>query len=218
MIKIRYTACTYIHITQNLAADLVLGNPVLVPQCCRRTNNYVTLGSKRFIILLIDKPQWITPMKLCKICNQEKPYDATSNKDSKASGFYGASCWTCYLATNAKAANTKRRSTPEGQAKANAANLKLRATPEGHDKACAAARSYAKKCPGKVNAKNMAYYTSKLRRIPPWANLDAIKQVYTEAAQQKLTAILCKEWLITPRCHTICSNQRSQVMEHQLRS
>lgn len=44
----------------------------------------------------------MTSMKLCKICNCMKPHNATTMKDSKASGFKGAKCWNCYLPQHAE--------------------------------------------------------------------------------------------------------------------
>ena len=37
-------------------------------------------------------------MKLCKICNQVKPFDATQKYGSKRSGFMGNICWDCVKA------------------------------------------------------------------------------------------------------------------------
>lgn len=34
--------------------------------------------------------------RTCKICNQEKPYDPTAKRQSKAQGFVGNVCWTCH--------------------------------------------------------------------------------------------------------------------------
>ncbi len=82
------------------------------------------------------------------------------------------------------AAGAKRRSTEEGQAKNNAASLAwAKKYPE---KANAASVAWAKKNPAKNAAKRAKYYAAKLQRIPPWADLGAIKQVYVEAQQKGL--------------------------------
>ena len=36
-------------------------------------------------------------MKHCITCNKVKPFDPTAKKGSKASGFMGSECWTCYV-------------------------------------------------------------------------------------------------------------------------
>lgn len=36
-------------------------------------------------------------MKLCKVCNQLKPYDPTAKRQSKAQGFVGHVCWDCVV-------------------------------------------------------------------------------------------------------------------------
>ena len=36
--------------------------------------------------------------KLCKTCKQEKPFDPEAKRQSKAGGFMGNVCWTCYVA------------------------------------------------------------------------------------------------------------------------
>ncbi len=111
--------------------------------------------------------------KTCKVCGLVKPHDKTQKLNSKASGFIGQVCWTCYLladAARAAIANAKKRATPEGRAKHNAATY-----------------AWAKKYPAKNAALRMKYHAAKLRRVPAWADLAAINLVYTEAAQQGLT-------------------------------
>jgi 5-methylcytosine-specific restriction endonuclease McrA len=150
-------------------------------------------------------------MRYCKICNQEKFYELTAKSCSKASGFLGAVCWDCYLLSDAKR-NAARKATPEGRAKANAANratqaknrttpegldkiravqraakAKTRATPEGREKLNAAVRAWQKANRGKSNANCTRYAIAKIQRVPPWADLAAIKQVYTKAASKGLT-------------------------------
>jgi len=36
-------------------------------------------------------------MRYCKYCNQNKPFDHSQQRLSKASGFMGARCWDCYV-------------------------------------------------------------------------------------------------------------------------
>lgn len=36
--------------------------------------------------------------RICVVCQQAKPYDRTKPAHSSASGFHGASCWSCYKA------------------------------------------------------------------------------------------------------------------------
>lgn len=148
--------------------------------------------------------------RLCKICAQEKPYSKAGGKNKKASGFYGAVCWACFLRANVKrsaawrvapesrasylatVARTyvKRRSTEVARVADNAANAKTaakrRSTEAGRTKANAACLTWQKQYPGKANARNAKRHAAKLARIPLWADLEAIKQVYTEAAKQGL--------------------------------
>jgi hypothetical protein len=36
-------------------------------------------------------------IRLCQLCNEDKAWDEAAKKNSKASGFYGLSCWSCHL-------------------------------------------------------------------------------------------------------------------------
>jgi len=55
-------------------------------------------------------------MKTCSKCGVEKEFDRTAKKWSKASGFYGLTCWSCHLiAGRTRAASY--RATPIGRAK-----------------------------------------------------------------------------------------------------
>jgi len=36
-------------------------------------------------------------MKLCKECDEYKPYDPTQGRQTKASGFAGKVCWDCFV-------------------------------------------------------------------------------------------------------------------------
>lgn len=145
-------------------------------------------------------------MKTCKVCGLEKLYDRAQKKNSKASGFYGSVCWTCFVTAHAKVqsapdglvkarmAKARIRATPEGRAKDNAASAlwhkKTRSTPEGKAKANEASLAWAKKYPEKQNALNMKRHAAKLRRTPPWADLTAIAWFYKEAQRlTKLTGI-----------------------------
>lgn len=38
-------------------------------------------------------------MKLCKECNELKPYDPHAKRQSKAQGFVGLVCWDCFVRT-----------------------------------------------------------------------------------------------------------------------
>lgn len=103
--------------------------------------------------------------KTCKICGQTKP---CAKGQAKTSGFMGLVCWVCYLAAD-RTRKTAEHATADGRLKFNARSLAW----------------YAAN-PGKATAKTMRYYTAKRRRIPPWADLNAIKLVYMEAAKQGL--------------------------------
>ena len=50
------------------------------------------------------------------------------------------------------------------------------------EKTNAASAAYGKKNRGKVNAHTMKYYTGKLNRTPPWANMKKIERIYMFAA------------------------------------
>ena len=112
-------------------------------------------------------------MKVCAYCGLEKPFDKTQKYQSKASGFYGAACWGCHLSragTSSLASKRKLLATPEGRARHNATSRK-------------SGLVWAKKHPGKSNAKRMKYHATKLQRTPPWADLNAIRLVYEENAK-----------------------------------
>ena len=104
-------------------------------------------------------------MKQCKVCNKLQMYDPVQTRKSKASGFMGKVCWACHLVMQAA-----RLGTLEKRAKQNAASIIAQ-----------------KRNPGRVNAKNMAYKIAKMQRVPIWANLAKIAEVYNEAVRQKLT-------------------------------
>ena len=129
-------------------------------------------------------------MRYCKYCGEDKPHDAKAKLHSKASGFMGARCWSCYKARMVIVC-AKIRSTESGRIKTNATsakhNAKIRATPAGAAKFNAASRASKKNNPGACNAARVAYEQSKAKRIPPWANLEAIKAIYQEAAIKGLT-------------------------------
>jgi len=112
-------------------------------------------------------------LRLCKTCKKYHEWDTTCKLQSKASGFHGAHCWACHLEHNRQvlaAAGTKYRGTPQNKAKKVAASMLWRQNNRG-----------------KSNAIAMRRYVAKLQRVPPWADLTAIKQVYAKAAQCGLT-------------------------------
>lgn len=76
--------------------------------------------------------------------------------------------------------------TEEGLTKANAAVAKVRATEEGRARSNAASVAWAKKYPERHTANTMKYCANKLQRIPLWADLEAIQQVYAEAQKHGL--------------------------------
>lgn len=93
------------------------------------------------------------------------------------------------IAASAKA-YAKTRATPEGRTTCNAAaakrSAKIYTAPEGRARRIAAGLAWAKRYPEKNAAKVAQYKASKLQRIPLWADLDAIGQVYAEAQQKGL--------------------------------
>lgn len=103
--------------------------------------------------------------KTCKICGETKP---CAKGQAKASGFMGLTCWACYLEAD-RARKAAEHATQSGRLRFNAQSLAW----------------YAAN-PGKATAKTMKRYTAKRQRVPPWADLAAIKQVYLKAAQLEL--------------------------------
>lgn len=144
--------------------------------------------------------------KHCKQCGELKPHDPSQKYCSKASGFWALLCWDCYKA-KARAKAAKAYATPEGQASAKAAMARYYATDEGHAQVNAAALAWtkqhrstaegrakanassvacAKKYPERHAARGAKRRTATLKRIPPWADLSAIEQIYAEAQKQGL--------------------------------
>lgn len=147
-------------------------------------------------------------MKLCVYCGFLKPYFPQEKRHSKASGFFGARCWSC-RAISVITETSKELSvwlaTKEGQEYVSARNAELEAkkikakkraaykaflvTEAG--KAFVRARNsalmcaWAKKYPERMNAHNMKRHADKMRRTPPWADHAKIAEVYTEASKQK---------------------------------
>jgi hypothetical protein len=115
--------------------------------------------------------------RLCKYCGLEKFYDSTAKPQSKASGFMGAKCWTCRLATNSLANKIWQSKFPE---KAKAAKDVWYAANPGKRKEINAAWHAAN--PGAHAQQVRAYYCRKDMRTPSWANLAAIKEIYRQAA------------------------------------
>ena len=66
-------------------------------------------------------------MKLCKVCNQLKPFDLTAPHQSKAQGFMGLVCWDCFVtAQRIKMRARRNNQSPEILAlKARKAQLKV---------------------------------------------------------------------------------------------
>lgn len=150
--------------------------------------------------------------KTCKVCGVTKAFVPDQQARSKASGFHGSTCWACfvvkqrayYATPKGKATQQAYYNTPAGRARHNAAAAKTRsaegsrtkataaviryyATPEGRAKHIATSLAWQKKYPEKATAKAVKRHTAKLQRVPAWADLDAIAQVYAIAAQQGLS-------------------------------
>lgn len=106
--------------------------------------------------------------KTCKVCGLLKHYNSAPRTNSKASGFMGKVCWACFTAQS-RADCAAKCKTEEGRLKRNAAFY-----------------AWVARNKAKVNAVSMQRHAAKLQRIPHWADLSAIKQVYTEAAKQGL--------------------------------
>lgn len=121
----------------------------------------------------------------CTQCTGLKFYDKTGGQNKKASGFMGAVCWDCHKVNNTKR-NVAFRATPDGQASYLATGARRRSTEEGRAKACIAGLAWQKKYPEKATAKRMQYVAAKLQRVPVWADLEIIAQVYAEAQKQGL--------------------------------
>lgn len=81
--------------------------------------------------------------------------------------------------------SAKHRNNPINRAKHNERSRLAHA--KNIENTRAAALKWQRENPGRANANNMAYYTAKMKRVPSWANLEAIKQIYCLAAEQNLT-------------------------------
>lgn len=101
-------------------------------------------------------------MRLCSYCGCEKFYDPNPFLNGKkASGFFKARCWDCFLIAQAKI-----RSTPEGRARRKAANAKFRSTPEGRARHIQTSLAWQKKYPEKCVSIAQKYKARKLRQLP----------------------------------------------------
>ena len=107
-------------------------------------------------------------MKYCKYCGKDKPCNLTAKRYSKAYGFQGARCWDCVLLNTGTLSKT------------------IRATSVGHAKANANSAKWRKANLGIAAAAQVRYRTSKLQRIVPWTEHDAIKALYIEASTKSL--------------------------------
>jgi hypothetical protein len=110
-------------------------------------------------------------MKVCSICKELRPYDATQERRSKASGFFGAKCWTCYLEHK-----------KPGNLLASKRWYEKNATPEFLAAEVQRHLAWQKENPAKANAGTYKYRAKKYSATPPWADEDAILAYY-EAAQ-----------------------------------
>lgn len=118
--------------------------------------------------------------RLCNNCKQLKPYNALAKPQMKTSGFFGKVCWDCHNIIQ----NASYKANPT---KALASAAKYRATAHGAQVKANATAIWKQQNKGTCAAYTAAYTTAKLLRIPPWADLTAIQQVYQQAAEQGLT-------------------------------
>lgn len=112
-------------------------------------------------------------LRLCKICKEYSEWDTSCKLQSKASGFHGNMCWACHLVHNKQVLAS--------------AGSRYRGTPENKAKKILASKAWRQNNRGSSNAIAVRRYVAKLQRVPPWADLDAIAKVYTEAAAKGLT-------------------------------
>ena len=117
-------------------------------------------------------------LRLCNICNCEKPYDPSAKRNAAASGFQGMMCWGCMLNRD-RARMQAKRGTAAGREASREAMRKWHAKPENR----AVGLAWAKNNPDMHTAKNMRYKAAKLNRTPPWADHDKIKELYGAASQ-----------------------------------
>ncbi len=101
--------------------------------------------------------------KYCVYCKQDRPIDRSQTKGTKAYGFNSARCWNCHLEYKA-AEKRKLMEDPEYRAY----NSRL---------GCA----WAKLNPEKNLAKWHKYHQGKALRIPGWAKMDRIEEIYRRA-------------------------------------
>ena len=114
----------------------------------------------------------IPEAKTCTKCDVEKPMDEFANDKSRWDGKTHA-CKDC------RNANTRRsNSTPEGQKRLK----EYRRLPHVMEKTRAATKAWRQSPEGRRNEsrRTMEYEAAKLERIPPWVDMDAIKEVYDQ--------------------------------------
>lgn len=128
--------------------------------------------------------------KTCKVCGITKP---CTKGQTKASGFFGLICWDCYIVQDRVRCLEKQRAyyaTAIGRAAQQAASrlamAKARAIPERQLKMNQATKAWQKKYPEKATANSVKRHAAKLQRVPSWANLNIIKQVYKTAKDRGL--------------------------------
>jgi hypothetical protein len=112
-------------------------------------------------------------MRLCKVCNQEKPFDATQVK-AKASGFMGKVCYDCFTITQRARAQGLNPKDPEDLALSEQLKAAKLVKAEAKQKQkqlrvyVAQAKLYAKQVLKDIEYNRMIRY---------WVNTETIKQV-----------------------------------------
>jgi hypothetical protein len=110
--------------------------------------------------------------KLCKVCGELRPHNPDKARRSKASGFFGAKCWGCYLVHKA-----------EGNNAASKRWYAKNATPAFLAQEVQRHLAWQTANPDLANANTAKYRADKDKRTPSWADLAKIEQVYKLAQE-----------------------------------
>jgi hypothetical protein len=106
-------------------------------------------------------------IKICKACFIAKPIYPTYKKDSKAYGFRGRLCWSCYCAQDKETSKIEKqikRKTEEGKLRMQAQYQKWLATPKG-------------RADSNKRARERRQYIFKFAQ-PVWADKAEIAKIY----------------------------------------
>ena len=124
----------------------------------------------------------MTSTKTCSCCGLAKPWNPDpAVRHKKASGFYAARCWACFIEA-AREASRRWLENPENREASRKATRRYHSTPEGHEAKLEATRRWYQTPEGRAYAKE----ASRRRRKPKDWDEEAIKAIEAQAKQQGL--------------------------------